>query len=69
MNQLEQERQQIILLQKGDQEAFRNLYTSYAPRLLAFARKYFISDPDAEEIIQEVFVKIWEMRSNLDPDK
>ena len=69
MNQLEQERQQIIGLRKGDQGSFRSLYTAYAPRLLAFSRKYFLSDADSEEILQEVFIKIWEMKENLDPDK
>lgn len=46
----------------GDENAFRELYDRYVVSLRYFASKY-ISDSDAvEDIIQEVFVKLWEER-------
>jgi RNA polymerase sigma-70 factor (ECF subfamily) len=58
----------IIIRQfkQGDHHSFRVLYEKYAPKLYAFSKKYLQSTEDVEEIVQEVFLRIWEKRSNID---
>ncbi|MDO9340973.1 MAG: RNA polymerase sigma-70 factor [Bacteroidales bacterium] len=52
----------------GDEQAFELLFRKYYVRLCSFANK-FLNDPDqAKEIVQEVFVKIWERRKDIDPE-
>jgi RNA polymerase sigma-70 factor, ECF subfamily len=58
----------IIIRQfkQGDHHAFRVLYEKHAPKLFAFSKKYLQSNEDAEEVVQEVFLRIWEKRENID---
>jgi RNA polymerase sigma-70 factor (family 1) len=55
----------VQLLQKGNVEAFDLLFEAYSSRLFGFALKYFKNEADAEELVQEVFVKVWENRQML----
>uniref|UniRef100_UPI0032170E7A RNA polymerase sigma factor n=1 Tax=uncultured Draconibacterium sp. TaxID=1573823 RepID=UPI0032170E7A len=56
----------LLLLQKGDRIAFYNIYERYCKRLYAFVLRYIKIEDDAEEIVQEVFVKLWEARNKID---
>ena len=55
----------VQLLQKGNVAAFDSLFEIYSPKLFGFALKYFKTETDAEELVQEVFVKVWENRQTL----
>jgi RNA polymerase sigma-70 factor (ECF subfamily) len=55
----------VQLLQKGNVAAFDSLFEVYSPKLFGFALKYFKNESDAEELVQEVFVKIWENHQSL----
>ncbi len=55
----------IKKIQEGDERAFEILFKSYYVRLCGFARKYTSSSEEAEEIVQEVFLKVWERREHL----
>jgi RNA polymerase sigma-70 factor (ECF subfamily) len=59
----------IAALSTGDVAAFERLYRSLEPKLYAFALKLVRSREDTEEIVQEVFVKMWERRATLDPSQ
>ncbi len=59
----------IRQLRKGNHLAFNQLYTKYFSKLYGFSRQITGNKEDAEEIVQEVFVKIWEIRNTLDPGK
>ena len=51
---------------EGDRQAFATLYSHYAP--LLYKAVYPLtnkSKEDTEEIIQELFVKIWDRRDNM----
>ncbi len=50
----------------GSQEAVSELYDRYAPMLLGLARKILGSSEDAEEILQEVFVHVWNRAGRYD---
>ncbi len=66
MNQQDEERELVIQLKEGNQASYRVLYSKYASKLFAFSRKYLQSNEDAEEIVQEVFLRIWEKKDNID---
>lgn len=55
----------VRLLQKGNVAAFDSLFEVYSSRLYTFALKYLKSESDAEELVQEVFIKVWENRKSL----
>ena len=56
-------------LQKGDVKAFDNLFNKYSSRLFSFSLKYLKSNEEAEEVVQEVFLYIWDKRDGLKPDQ
>jgi len=56
----------VLLIQKDDRIAFYNIYERYCRRLHGFVLRYIKQKEDAEEIVQEVFVKIWESRNKID---
>lgn len=56
----------VKLLKKGDRVAFYNIYERYCKRLFGFVLRYIKVEADAEGIVQEVFIKIWESRNKLD---
>jgi RNA polymerase sigma-70 factor (family 1) len=62
---LDSESQLVHNLSKGNIFAFNTLYKQYSRRLYHFAFGYFKSEPEAEELVQEVFTKIWEKRADL----
>ena len=58
----------ILGLRKGSHADFNKLYDLYADRLYGFAYNLTHSSEMAEEIVQEVFLKIWQMREHLSPE-
>lgn len=55
----------VRLLKKGDMEAFDAVYDKYCHKLHQFVIRYLKDETDAEEIVQEVFIKIWESRKKI----
>ncbi len=49
-------------LQKGNKIAFKMLFDKYAVRLYQFSLKYLRDKEDTEDLLNEVFLKIWENR-------
>jgi len=47
--------------------ALAELYDRYAPTLLALARRVLDNHADAEEVLQEVFVQVWNRGERYDP--
>lgn len=57
-----------IVLQQvaaGDQQAFRQLYHTYYKRLFHFAFSLVKTKENAEEIVEDVFIKLWGQRANI----
>ena len=61
-----EEKDYIIELKKGSFSAFDHIFSSYKERLYAFAVGYLKVSDDAQELVQEVFVKVWENRETID---
>lgn len=55
-------------LQKGSYSDFNKLYNLYVNRLYGFAYNLTHSSDMAEEIVQEVFLKVWQIREHISPD-
>ncbi|WP_238480361.1 RNA polymerase sigma-70 factor [Mangrovibacterium lignilyticum] len=55
----------IRQLRQSDIVAFNDLFDQYSSRLYHFAFGYLKSKEDTEELVQDVFTKIWETRSRL----
>ena len=55
----------IAGLKKGSKEAFDEIYRLYAGRLLAYCVQYTKCREDAEEIVQDVFVALWNSRRDI----
>ena len=66
---LDQDRLLVLQLKEGSKDAYQLLFNRYAPRILAFAMSYLKSREDSEELLQEIFLKIWEIRATLDDTK
>lgn len=67
---MKSEKEYIIELKAGKAQAFERLYEMYSGKLYNFCLK--LSDGDrflSEDVVQSVFVKIWETRSRIDENK
>ncbi len=58
----------VALLKGGDKTAFKELFDKYGKRLYQFSLKFLREKEDAEDLLNEVFLKIWENRRNLKTD-
>lgn len=65
MNIINSNKELLTLLKKGDMVAFDAIYNRYCKKLYNFVLRYIKNEKDAEEIVQEVFIKIWESRNNI----
>lgn len=54
-------------IKNGNEDSFKELFDIYNRRLYYFVFKYLRNKEDSEEIVQEIFLKIWRDRSKLDP--
>lgn len=54
---------------EGDQAAVAKLYDRYAGMLLGLARKVVKDPADAEEVLQETFLHVWNRARSYDPSR
>jgi RNA polymerase sigma-70 factor (ECF subfamily) len=60
-----QENLLVVDLKNDNQEAFKVLFNRYNKKLYYFALSYLDDTSEAEEVVQSVFVSLWEKRSSL----
>ncbi|MBN1789075.1 MAG: RNA polymerase sigma-70 factor [Bacteroidales bacterium] len=53
-------------IRKGDENAFEKVFHAYFERICCFAREYVCDWEVARELAQEAFIRLWEIRDNLD---
>lgn len=69
-NQLKLSEQEIIsLLLQQDEKGFNYLYDNYAPAIYGIIIKVVNEKEYADEILQDVFVKIWKNIRQFNPEK
>ena len=55
----------IIKINKGDLRAFKELYLRYYIPLCIYAKQYTKTKELAEEVVQDLFLNIWEQKGQL----
>ena len=63
------EQELVLRLENRDQQAFAYLYDNYAPALNGVIFKMVDDKELAEDLLQEVFIKIWNNFNNYDSGK
>lgn len=53
------EEELVYQLKQESQDAFNRIYNMYSARLYAYCMQYVKSREDTEEIVQDVFIKLW----------
>lgn len=59
------EPQLILSLKNGSYKAFERIYQMYAKRLFAYSLQFTKSQEESEEIVQDVFMRLWTNRAKI----
>lgn len=59
----------IVHLRKGEEKAFETLFWKYNEQVYHFIYSLLYDKSLAEDLTQNVFLKIWERREAIDPDQ
>lgn len=57
----------LLRLGDGDEQAFAEVYDRYSPRIFGSILKLVKDRNVAEDLLQDVFVKVWHKRAEIDP--
>lgn len=63
-----EDRRLVTAIRKDDHHAFDQLFHKYASALHAFLVSILWNEEESEEVVQDVFFKIWKNRKQLDPE-
>ena len=63
------EKEWLHRLKHGEEQAFKELYRMYSPRLYGNLLKLVKNESIARELLQDVFVRVWNHRHDIDPQK
>ena len=59
----------LVRVAAGDQGAFAELYDMLSPRVFALILKVVINRAQSEEVLQEVFLTVWQSAARFAPNK
>ncbi|NGF54889.1 RNA polymerase sigma-70 factor [Parapedobacter sp. SGR-10] len=63
---LPDEKELLLRLQGGDHAAFDRFYQTYSRRIFINAVKLVKNEDEAQDILQETFIRVWNSRENID---
>ncbi len=63
------EKQLLQQMQLGNELAFEKIYKQYSIKLYGNLFRFVKSDKDAQELLQDVFLKVWKNRQQIDIEK
>jgi len=58
----------VLRVGEGDVGAYRELVRRYAPKLLRFAERLLRDGSEAEDVVQETFLRLWQRARDYVPD-
>ena len=58
----------LLACASGDKAGLRDIYEREAPRLLVVAGR-IVGQRDAEDVVQDAFLQIWQQARSFDPDR
>jgi RNA polymerase sigma-70 factor (family 1) len=64
-NKLYEEKALLMEVSQGDEKAFRRLFDQYRQKIYSLSMHLTRSDVLSEEIVQDVFMKVWTNRNQL----
>lgn len=59
----------LVRIARQDRAAFEDLFSRYSGILYATALKFLKDDADAQDVVQDVFIQIWDKAKLYDPAK
>jgi RNA polymerase sigma-70 factor, ECF subfamily len=63
------EQKLVNRLNQGDEKAFDALFYRYHVKIFNLAKRFLSRKEDAEEVVQSVFIALWENRATIDESK
>jgi RNA polymerase sigma-70 factor (ECF subfamily) len=67
--ELSEDKELIHEIKGGNKEAFKTLFYRYYQKLVDFGI-YKLKDIDSsKDLVQDLFIRVWNLRNNLDPQK
>ncbi len=66
---MESDNELIQGLKHGDIKAFESIYKKFHQRLYSFCSKLLLNDDDADDVVQKVFITLWEHRERINIEK
>lgn len=63
------EKSVLLRLQGGDEKAFEEVYLHYKKNVIVNAYKLLKSHDLVQEVVQDIFTKIWVYRTKIDPER
>lgn len=61
----ESDKIRLLALKQGDEKVFESVFREFYGPLCVHARRYLIDPEVAEEVVQDMFFKMWERRDSL----
>lgn len=58
----------LIRMKEGDESAFTSIYRHYHPPLYFYVLRFCKLPSLAEDLVHDVFMKVWEVRHRIDPE-
>src|SRR5690625_705569 len=59
----------VEAIRRGDENAFKKLFLTYYDLLCNFSWRFTRSKAVSEDLVQDVFADVWNIRESLDPQK
>lgn len=59
----------IERLNHGEKDAFNEIFYLFHRKIFLFCLKYHFSKEESEEVVQDVFLKLWLNKKNIDPSQ
>jgi RNA polymerase sigma-70 factor, ECF subfamily len=66
---IQEDKYRIRQFKNGDREAFSQIFEQYSKKVYYFALGYLKTKSEAQDTVQEVFIRLWEKRVLLDEEK
>lgn len=58
----------LVRMKEGDESAFTSIYRHYHPPLYYYILRFCKIPSLAEDLVHDVFMKVWEIRERIDPE-
>lgn len=59
----------LAKFKQGDESAFTFLYEHYWRKVYRFSEIYLTDKDEIKEVVQDVFIKLWESRAQINENK